>query len=49
MSLSLISVAFPWRQELSERGRRGMRRQMSSGHEVPGETLDGLSRDTRGD
>lgn len=49
MSLSLISVAFPWRQELSERGRIRMRRQMSSGHEAPGEGLDGLSRVTGGD
>jgi len=49
MSLSLISAAFPWRQELSGRGRRGRRRQMSSGPEGPGETLNRLSRDTRED
>lgn len=49
MSLSFISVTFPWRQELSGLGWKGRRRQMSSGHEVPRETLDELSRDTRWD
>lgn len=49
MSLSLLPVALPGRQGLSGRERRGRRRQMSSGHEVSGETLEGLSRDTKGD